>query len=82
MKPNSQNKPADNPGALRDIQQFFSKINRRKVRTLGDRLAEDGPEAVIVALGVQTPGDPEVEPVEPGSLVVRKKPSSQPRYSN
>jgi len=56
MKPTDpmqpKTKPADNPEALRGITEFFSKINRKKVRTLGDRLAESGPDAVVVALGV------------------------------
>ena len=50
---NRQNKPAYNPQAIKRVEDFFGKFNKKPFRTLGEELAESGPDAVIVAIGAQ-----------------------------
>jgi hypothetical protein len=48
-----ENNPIYNPEAVQRFKEFFGKINKGPVVTLGQELAESAPDAVLVALGAR-----------------------------
>jgi hypothetical protein len=53
MNAPQQKNAAANLAAFHSNQEFFNKFNKGPIKSMGQYLDESGPDAVIVAMGIQ-----------------------------